>query len=547
MEHYHNEELDATRAAAQVPTPETRETPSAGEPAAQNGQVEEATPTAETPKTPSAAEQAAQDGQVEEATPAPQAPPSGEEATLALSAPSPLPEPYPAAAPFWHMPLEPGVFHDTPLIAHRQLADAERIVLQMESYLRNAGYEVEAGELRMHYTQWVKIPAVQYEQLRHELEPLRQEYRQELQQTQKAIEQAQAEFTKAMAAAKIPFPEPPKPKKRSKTPPAPEPISPQLVERALKADFASDDEVCGEQGVAPMSSKGTVWTTVGQWLFEIAAPLAAGLLLGINLGVIVGLLSFEVLQRGEALWLVAAAAIIGLFVEKLVGNTAYSLASSAAQASERRDALDTATPFPSMRSVWRMAFFVVVVGLLTIAIATVDALGLHMLYTERRQQEAQLGSGATGEELPLWIFFIAGLIISAPYIVYKAVKGWREPEIRQREARVAYLHWKHVERRREEPAVQHAFAKAQEVQNLYERRDWLTHELEQIEARLDSARTECIGSTQKFRAYWDSLIDWLSKERAPYAHEAMRRDGQFRRSRAQGETLIQKLKGLFQR
>ncbi len=546
MEHYHNEGLDPTRAAARVPTPETPETPSSAEQVAQNGQVEEATPAPETPEMPLGTEQAAQSGQIEEATPTPQASPSGEEAMLALSTPSPLPEPYQAAAPFWHMPLEPGVFHDTPLIAHRQLADAERIVLQMESYLRNAGYEVEAGELRMHYTQWVKIPAVQYEQLRHELEPLRKEYREELQQTQKAIEQAQAEFTKAMAVAKIPFPEPPKPKKRSKTPPAPEPISPQLVERALKADFASDDEVCGEQGVAPMSSKGTVWTTAWQWLFEITAPLAAGLLLGINLGVIVGLLSFEVLQRGEALWLVAAAAIIGLFVEKLVGNTAYSLASSAAQASERRDALDTATPFPSMRSVWRVAFFVVVVGALTIAIATVDALGLYMLYEERRR-DAQLAGAAESTTVPLWIFFIAGLIISAPYIVYKAVKGWREPEVRQREARVAYLHWKHVERRREEPAVQHAFAKAQEVQNLYERRDWLTQELERIEARLDSARTECIGSTQKFSAYWDSLIEWLSKERAPYVHEAMRRDGQFRRSRARGETLIQKLKGLFQR
>ncbi|MDM7461333.1 MAG: hypothetical protein P3X24_006765 [bacterium] len=426
--------------------------------------------------------------------------------------PSPLPEPYTDAAPFWRLPLEPSVFHDTPLLLHAQLADAERVTLQMESYLHQAGYRVEASDLHLQYTRLVKVPALQYEQLRHELEPQRAERLRELKETQRAIEQAQTEFMQAMAAAKIPLPEPPKPPKRAKTPPAPEPISPQLVEKALRADFASDDEVCGEQGVAPISSRSTVFTTVGQWLFEFFAPLAAGLLLGVNLGVITGLLSLEVLQRGESLWLVALAAVIGLFVEKLVGNTAYSLAASTAQASERRDGLESASAFPTMRSAWRVALFTIVVMTLTVAIALVDALGLHMLYMER-QAESQLTGSSVGETVPFWVFLIAGLIISAPYIVYKSVKGWREPEIRQREARVAYLHWKHVERRREEPPVQQAFLKAQIVQNLYQRREMLQAELERIEAQLDAARTECIGSTQQFCNYWDDLVGWFSTER----------------------------------
>lgn len=495
------------------------------------------------PITPGAAEQVGSDGQVNTSTPAQ---PVGDEGILEFAAPSPLPEPYREAAPFWHMPLEPNVFHDTPLIAHRQLADAERIVLQMESYLRNAGYEVEASELRVNYTQWVKIPATQYEQLRHELEPQRKEYQDALQQTQKDIEQAQTAFTKAMAAAKIPFPEPPKPKKRSKTPPAPEPISPQLVERALNADFASDDDVYGEHGVVPAPTKGGRLTELGQWIFELFAPLAAGLLLGINLGVVAGLLRLAELQNGSKLWLVALAAVIGLFVEKLVGNTAYSLAASAAQASEKHESHSSAKQFPTVYSKVRLAFFVLAVSTLVLAMATVDALGLWMLHKEIQQKGQQLSS-TRGEQVPLWVFFIAGLIISAPYIVYKAVKGWREPEIRQREARIAYLHWKHIERRREDPAVQDAFAKAQEVQNLYERRDWLTEQLEHIEARLDSARTECIGSTQKFREYWDNLIAWLSKERAPYAHESIRRNGVHRPRRAGNETMLQRLLGWLRR
>jgi hypothetical protein len=457
-------------------------------------------------------------------------------------APSPLIEPYRDSAPFWHMPLEPYVFLDTPLLVHSQLSDAERVVMLVESYLRKAGYEVEASELRMRYTHWVKIPATQYEQLRQELEPQRIERQREIHATDKAIEQAQTAFMEAMATARIPLPVPPAPKRRTKQPPAPEPISPLLVERALQADFAHEDEVCGEQGVAPVSSKGNVLVTVGQWLFEFFAPLAAGLLLGVNLGVITGLVTLEVLQRGEALWLVALAAVIGLFVEKLVGNTAYSLMSSAAMASEKRDAIGDTEPFPSMRSSVRTAFFMAIIALMTVAIATVDALGLHMLYQER-QQEAQLTGGTSSEQVPLWVFFIAGLIISAPYIVYKAVKGWREPETRQREARITYLRWKHVDRRREDPAVQQAFAKAQEVANLHQRRETLVAELEHIERRLDAARTECVGSTLKFCDYWDGLVAWLRKEQAPYAH-APRYTPQRRGS---NETLLQKLLGLFRR
>jgi hypothetical protein len=456
--------------------------------------------------------------------------------------PSPLIEPYANAAPFWHLPLEPNVFYEPPLIVHSQLVDTERVVLLMESYLHKAGYEVEANDLRLRYTQWVKIPATQYEQLRHELEPQRREILQQIRETDAATERAKTEFIQAMATAKIPLPVPPPPKKRTKQPPAPEPITPLLVERALQADFAPEEDVCGEQGVAPVSSRNQLWDGIWYVLLEIGAPIAAGLLLGINLGVITGLLSLEVLQRGEALWLVALAAVIGLFVEGLVGNAAYALMASAAMGSEKRDGIETAEAFPTVRSLWRTAFFMFIVLVMTVAIAVVDALGLHMLYQERLQ-EAQLTGSMAGEEVPFWVFLIAGVIISAPYIVYKAVKGWREPEIRQREARIAYLRWKHVDRRREEPAVQQAFAKAQEVANLHQRREMLVSALERIERRLDSARTEYVGCTRKFRNYWDELIACLRKEAAPYAYAPRHTP----RRRGSNETLLQKLIELFRR
>ncbi|MDW8052756.1 MAG: hypothetical protein RMJ83_09805 [Armatimonadota bacterium] len=431
----------------------------------------------------------------------------------------PLIEPYPYSSTFWQLPLDPDVFYDSPLLVHRQLADAERVVQYMANYLHHAGYATEASDLRTRYIQLVRIPAEEFERLRYELEPQRAEYTRRLEQLEREIAQARSEFMQAMARARLPFPIPDGKARRRKAPPHPEPIGPELVERALHAEEPSDDEICGEQGVAPVSTKGSIWTTVGRWLFEFGAPLLAGLLLGVNLGVITGLLSWEALQRAEALWLVALAALIGLFVEKLVGETAYMLAASTAAASEKRDALPTIQPFPTMYSLMRVGLFIGAVAVLTAAVALVDALGLYTLYKERLQ-EAQLTGAEAAEEFAFWVFLLVGLIVSAPYIVHKAVKGWREPEMRQREARIAYLHWQYRTQRRQEPAVQQAFEKAQKVQSLYEERAWLQQQIEAIRARLDSARVNCVGNSQRFLAYWDELIEWLRREHAPYASNA---------------------------
>jgi hypothetical protein len=215
--------------------------------------------------------------------------------------------------------------------------------------------------------------------------------------------------------------------------------------------------VCGEQGVAPVSSKGNVWITVGQWLFEFLAPLAAGLLLGVNLGVITGAAEpgGVAARRGT---LVGPAGSGHRAICGKAGRQHCSLADGFRSHSfGKRDEISSAEPFPNMRSAVRVAFFMAIIALMTIAIATVDALGLHMLYQERLQEGATHGRWRRRASAAVGFFFIAGLIISAPYIVYKAVKGWRELEVRQREARIVYLHWKHVDRRREEPAVQQAF------------------------------------------------------------------------------------------
>ncbi|MDW8107092.1 MAG: hypothetical protein RMK45_06390 [Armatimonadota bacterium] len=469
-----------------------------------------------------------------------------QDSTLAPIQPSPLIEPYPHSSTFWQLPLEPNVFYESPLLVHQQLADVERVVQHMANYLHHAGYTVEASDLCTRYTHWVKTPAEEFEKLRHEVEPKRAEYTRQLEQVERDIAKAQTEFMQAMARARLPLPVHDGKARRHKATPQPEPICPELVERALQKDAPSDDEVCGEQGVAPVSTKGSIWTIVGRWLFEFGAPLFAGLLLGVNLGVITGLLSWETLQRAEALWLVALAAIIGLFVEKLVGETAYMLAASTAAASEKRDALPNIQPFPTMYSIVRVGLFIGAVVVLTVAVALVDALGLYTLYKERLQ-EAQLTGATAAEEFAFWVFLLVGLIVSAPYIVNKAVKGWREPEMRQREARIAYLHRQYLERRRQEPAVQQAFEKAQQVQDLYKERARLQQRIEEIRARLDSARVNCIGNSRKFLTYWDELIEWLRREQTPYAQHSISPEGGFRSRSTQTDTLLRRLLRQFRR
>ncbi|MCX7924389.1 MAG: hypothetical protein N2554_01100, partial [Fimbriimonadales bacterium] len=82
----HHEEWDATRAAAQVPTPEMPAESSSTNPV--DGQAEQTTPASPEARTADATAPTASE------------PPPDAETTLVLSVPSPLIEPYQNAAPF---------------------------------------------------------------------------------------------------------------------------------------------------------------------------------------------------------------------------------------------------------------------------------------------------------------------------------------------------------------------------------------------------------------------------------------------------------------
>ncbi|GBC92732.1 hypothetical protein HRbin15_01209 [bacterium HR15] len=410
---------------------------------------------------------------------------------------------------FWQQPLPPHTYIEPPFYPHAP--QTEQDVQDFQQHLRQAGYEVEAIDLRFKFRTLIQASGYELEQLRHELEPLRLQLQQQLYQCKLELLQKKNEFIQQMAQARLPLPK----SDRKSSHPSSVIITPHLVEEALTHDFATADEICGQHGVTPTGETESRWAIfyrVGQWLLDLGAPFFAGLILGINIAAITGFLRLEDFRQGRQMWLVALAAFIGFFIEKLVGTVYYQLASALAQASELPFDDEEARPFPRLRATFILSGLGLFTLLLGAAVVVVDALGLRMLHEQAVQQAKLLGTEA-GEVLPFWVYLIAGCVISLPYLIYKAMMGWRQGELRLREARIAYLRWKHIEARRGETAVQEAFRLAQEVVGLQERYQWLQEQLQEVRARLDSARTQSVGCRLRYDQYWDALRDQLIAQR----------------------------------
>jgi hypothetical protein len=482
------------------------------------------------------------------------------------AAPSPPTTPIPPftfeqMSRFWPEPLPPRTYIEPPFYPNNHAPMTEQEVRDKQQHLRSMGYEIEAIDLGFKFRTLVQAPGDEFERLRCELWPRFQQRRQRREALEAQRDQVQQEweqkcnaFIEQMARARLPLPQ--TVKRRQPNIEEPVPITPRLVEQALTHDFATHEEICGQHGVIPTREKAGWWaifSQVGQWLMELMAPLAAGLILGVNIAVITGFLRLEDFRQGRQMWLVALAAFIGFFIEKLVGIVCYSVTSSLAQSSERPLDTPEASPFPRLRSAPILVVFGLFALLVAIAVVTVDALGLRMLHEQAVQQAKLLGTQAE-EILPFWVYVIAGCVISLPYLIYKAMLGWRQSEIQQRNARIAYLHWKHVEQRRSEPEVQAAFRLAQEVVGLQERYKWLQERLAEIneeekrdKQRLDSARTQAIGCHLEYVQYWESLQARLQAQRDGMRLGRQGRTIPFNRrvSNEPPDTLLRRLMRLF--
>lgn len=404
-------------------------------------------------------------------------------------------------SPFWQEPMERGKYFQPPY-SYSQFRLLAQQVEMVAEYLRSRGYEAKRHELIHRLYTDVLPSAEEFERLRRELEPQRYALEKEIQETEERVKETEKQVYAKLAEARLPIPKPILNGKRAKKTPVPPQVSPAFVEQSLNDAFANSSDICGEQGISPpREQRGNFWIeSVGNFLLELLAPLTAGTLLGINIGVITGFLSLSDLLQLKKPLLFGFAVLVGFFVEKMGGIVYHALASSIAQASEKREVGNEVQPFPYMKRPFLGGFLAPLALLLGVAIVTVDGLGLRMLH-EEAIRNAQVVGARTGEPLPLVVYFVAGAIIGLPYLIYKAVRGWRDSEIRQREARIEYLRWQHIEQRRSEPAVQEAFTLAQEAVGLREKLQQLQQRRAFITQRLDSARTQAIGCHQEFQQY----------------------------------------------
>jgi len=470
-------------------------------------------------------------------------------------APSEHPVRFERTSSFWQHPpppatvrnLPPGTYIHPPF--YPSAPQTEQELRQRQQYLRQAGYEIEATELGFQFRRLVQAPGYEVERLRHELEPERLRLQEAIAQTKRELAQKENQFIQQMAKARLPLLSSSR-KRRDGQVGLPA-FTPSLVEEALTHDFATADEICGQHGVTPTSERESGWAMlnrIAQWLTELFAPLSAGLILGVNIAVITGFLRLEDFRQGRQMWLVALAAFIGFFIEKLVGTVYYQLANALAQASERPFEEETARPFPRLHNAFALSVLGLFALVLGAAVVVVDALGLRMLHEQAVQQAKLLGTEA-GEVLPFWVYLIAGCVISLPYLVYKAMMGWRQGELRLREARIAFLRWKHVEERRGDPEVQAAFRLAQEVVGLQDQLDSLEKSKKEIQDRLDSAQTQVRGCQAEFAQYWQTIYEQLIAHRDGVSLARGGRPLPFNR-RAMGEqpdTLLRRWMRMFRR
>ncbi len=417
-------------------------------------------------------------------------------------------EPHAFTSPFWQEPLEKDKFFRAPYSRFQFRLLAEQVE-RVAEYLRSRGFEAKRHEL-IHRIYTDVLPAAEeFETLRRELEPQRQELERAIRETEEALRETEKQVYAKLAEARLPIPKPTLNGKRVKKAPAPPEVSPALVERAIEGALANATDICGEQGIIlPVEQRDKGLRNLDSaisWVLELLAPLTAGTLLGINIAVITGFLSLENLFNQANLLLIGFAVLIGFVVERMGGSVYQITARSIAQASEKREVGNEVQSFPYVKRTFLWCFLVPLAFMLGVAIVTVDSIGLQMLHEELIQEAKKYGERVSKPHHPA-LYFVIGVIAGLPYLIYKAVRGWRDAEILQREARIEYLRWQHAKRIRSEPAVQKAFALAQEAVGLREKLQRLQQQRAFICQRLDSARTQAIGCHEQFRNYFQQLL-----------------------------------------
>jgi hypothetical protein len=306
--------------------------------------------------------------------------------------------------------------------------------------------------------------------------------------------------------------------------------TPQTVESALQRTLPSLDAVAGQNGVRPASEEKAHPLKV--IIFDVLAPLASGFMLALCLGTLTGLIESNVVKKQEfgagEIQKFLAAGVLGFVLVCCMGQALYNAVGSLSRALEQgaRGGEGAGVPVPPRfrHSTGIAVTLLALVGVLAMAEVTAEAMGLRSLHGERLRS-VNLGKRpeAQEKELPFGLYFLIGMLISGPYLAYKASNGWSGAENQMRRGWLQHMQNEWLASRRGDPAVREAFRHAHLVARHQAALTVVDTELlaaKQMRAalqdvtltadrqkRLDDARAAAVGESARLHGMIEQIVD----------------------------------------
>ncbi len=410
-----------------------------------------------------------------------------------------------ARAAFWLAPADghrqaplPGVDVELP---------SQEVVDNLCAFLRTAGHEPISYELMERYVHRVMPAVTEHWRTSEICEAEIRQLKQVLKDKREEKDRAAEAFVRSMALAGLPLQ--PEAHQRGATVGEPT-IGLTLVEEALEQDCARPDEIAGRYGVEPVNRPGG-WAKFVKGAANWVLPVAVGIVFGVNLAVLTGFVDFESLQKGRGYAPALVGILAGIAIEATLGACFAAVGWLLATALEPATSEEEGR-FPRHKGLWLVAPLALLVLLaLAAGIVTVDALGLRLLQKEVIEQTF----AENVEELlqPMWVYVVAGAVISLPYLIFKFMNAWRNSSDNLREARIALLAQRYLSERRQNESVCEAFAAAQRYRDLSAEVERIEKEIQVVQTRHDRARDAACEEAKRFIERWDEVIAMLQQTR----------------------------------
>ena len=200
----------------------------------------------------------------------------------------------------------------------------------------------------------------------------------------------------------------------------------QEIDQSIDIATPLPNEVAGELGVAHDSHKsvGGILTS----LIAEVAPVVVGCFVGIALGLVSGAMTLQKLRDPRSAALCVAVMLIGVVVTSVMSGALYTTTRIWALGRIRRASNELPAQMEACSTVIKV--FIIACGLFVAGEATVEALAfihLHNLmqldHLRMQSEGANLAASARLLQVAMPFYFLLGLIISTPLLVYKCARA----------------------------------------------------------------------------------------------------------------------------